>query len=133
MKIDGRCHCGELAYEANVDEDSVRICHCTDCQSLGGSAFRTNVNTVAGGFKLLRGAPRHNIKVGDSGNKRLQAFCGSCGTAIYASAVDNPQVYSLRLGTITQRAMLKPRQQIWRKSALAWVDSIAELPGRGEQ
>jgi hypothetical protein len=130
MKIDGKCHCGEIAYEATVDEKSVRICHCTDCQSLGGSAFRTNVNTPAGDFKLLRGTPKRYIKVADSGNKRLQAFCGSCGTAIYASAVENPPAYSLRVGTITQRAMLKPREQIWRKSALPWVDSIGELPAR---
>jgi hypothetical protein len=133
MKIDGQCHCGEIAYEANVDENSVRICHCTDCQSLGGSAFRTNVNTTAGGFKLLRGTPKRYIKTADSGNKRLQAFCGTCGTAIYASAVDNPQVYSLRMGTIKQRTMLKPREQIWRTSALTWVDSISALPGRDGQ
>ncbi len=133
MKIDGQCHCGEIAYEANVDENSVRICHCSDCQSLGGSAFRTNVNTTAGDFKLLRGTPRRYIKTADSGNQRLQAFCGSCGTAIYASAVDNPQVYSLRMGTIKQRTMLKPREQIWRKSALNWVDSISALPGRDGQ
>ena len=37
MKIDGRCHCGCITYEAEIDPDKVMICHCTDCQTLSGS------------------------------------------------------------------------------------------------
>ena len=40
MKIDGGCHCGNIAYRAEVDPGMVGICHCTDCQTLTGSAFR---------------------------------------------------------------------------------------------
>jgi len=38
MKIDGHCHCGQITFEAEVDPNSVMICHCTDCQRLSGSA-----------------------------------------------------------------------------------------------
>jgi hypothetical protein len=48
------------------------------------------------------------VKTAESGNKRRHAFCGDCGTPIYACAVDNPQSYSLRVGTITQRAAFSP-------------------------
>jgi hypothetical protein len=34
MKIDGRCHCGYIAYEAEIDPENVLVCHCTDCQTL---------------------------------------------------------------------------------------------------
>ena len=47
MKISGRCHCGAVRFEAEVDPAEVLICHCTDCQTLSGSAFRTVA--VAGG------------------------------------------------------------------------------------
>ena len=43
MKIDGACHCGRISYEAEIDPADVTICHCTDCQTLSGSAFRTVV------------------------------------------------------------------------------------------
>ena len=59
---------------------------------------------------------------------RRHAFCGDCGTPVYACAVENPDSYSLRLGTITQRAAFAPRRQIWRRSALPWVDGIAAVP-----
>jgi hypothetical protein len=46
-KIDGHCHCGEIAFEAEVDPDALMICHCTDCQMITGSAFRANIAAPA--------------------------------------------------------------------------------------
>ena len=45
MKIEGACHCGAIAYEAEVDPEGSRVCHCTDCQTIGGAAFRQVVPT----------------------------------------------------------------------------------------
>ena len=130
MKVEGRCHCGDITFEAEIDPDAVRICHCTDCQTLTGSAYRVNVQTPAQSFVLLSGQPRIYIKTAESGNKRRHAFCGDCGTPIYACAPENPQSYTLRAGAIDQRAAFAPRQQIWRRSALAWVDALAAVPAR---
>jgi len=79
-------------------------------------------------FVLLSGTPKTYIKTAESGNKRLHAFCGSCGAPIYSSAVENPQSYGLRAGTIRQRAQFSPRRQIWRRSALPWVDALTDVP-----
>jgi len=127
MKIDGHCHCGAISFEAEVDREALTICHCTDCQTLSGSAFRVNIAAPAEHF-VLHGTPKTYVKTAESGNKRLHAFCGDCGTPLYACAPDNPEVYGLRAGTITQRAQLMPRRQGWRRSALPWVDEIATLP-----
>jgi hypothetical protein len=43
MKIDGRCHCGQITYEAEVEPNAMFICHCTDCQTLTGTAYRAVV------------------------------------------------------------------------------------------
>ena len=127
MKIDGRCHCGNISFEAEVDPAAVAICHCTDCQRLSGSAFRANVAVAASHF-VMRGEPKSYIKTAESGTKRRHAFCGECGTPIYACAIENPQNYSLRIGTITQRAAFTPHRQIWQRSALPWVNDLATVP-----
>ncbi len=126
-EVDGRCHCGEITFEAEVDPDALHIWHCTDCQTLSGSAFRMNIPASAEHF-VLRGTPKTCIKTAENGNKRLHAFCGTCGTPIYACAVDNPRIYGLRVGTIIQRTAFAPRRQIWRRSALPWVDALATVP-----
>jgi hypothetical protein len=127
MKIHGRCHCGELTYEAEVDPARVSICHCIDCQILTGTAYRVSVPAMAADFHLLSGAPRIYVKTAESGNARAQAFCGTCGTPIYASDLQHPAVYNLRTGAIAEHAALKPRRQIWCRSALDWVQNLAGM------
>ena len=134
MKIDGSCHCGKITYEAEVDPKMVAICHCTDCQALTGTAFRTNVQAPAATFKLLSGEPKIYIKTtADSGNRRAHAFCPDCGSPIYAAALSNTPSYALRLGAIKQRAQLRPQVQIWSKSALPWSTDISAIPKREKQ
>jgi hypothetical protein len=36
MKVEGSCHYGQITFEAEINPDAVRICHCTDCQTLTG-------------------------------------------------------------------------------------------------
>jgi len=120
MKIEGRCHCGQITYEAVVDADKVAICHCSDCQMLTGSAYRANIQTPAETFVLRTGQPKIYIKTAESGTRRAHAFCPNCGTPVYSCALTDPPTYSLRVGCIKQRAELRPMRQIWCSSALPW-------------
>jgi hypothetical protein len=57
MKVDGACHCGKIAYEAEVEPGKAIICHCTDCQKLTGSAYRPTIHARAETF-VLKGQPK---------------------------------------------------------------------------
>ena len=134
MKIDGSCHCGNIRYEAEVDPATVVICHCTDCQTLSGSAFRTVVPTIAGTFKLLAGTPKVYVKTGESGNKREQTFCSDCGTPIYsAPAGTDSRIVGLRVGTVRQRDQLIPSDQFWARSSQRWLQSLPAIKKREKQ
>jgi hypothetical protein len=74
MKIDGRCHCGYMTFQAEADPDNAGICHCSDCQSLSGSAFRTFLRITDGSFRFLSGEPTVYVKVAESGAQREQHF-----------------------------------------------------------
>lgn len=132
MHITGSCHCGDIAFEAEVDPASVSICHCTDCQQLTGTAFRVTVPATDSDFRLTRGEPAIYLKTtADSGNPRAQAFCGKCGSHLFATAPgDGPKTYGIRVGTLDQRRELPPRKQIWTHSAVDWLDAITALPGK---
>ena len=84
MKIDGSCHCGRIAYEAEIDPESVVICHCTDCQTHSGTAFGVVVGIVESKFQLQTGNLKTYNKIAESGTPRALAFCPECGTRIYA-------------------------------------------------
>ena len=128
MRIDGRCHCGFITYEADIDPEKVIICHCTDCQTLTGSAFRTAALTREGGFRLLSGELKTYVKTGESGHRRAQTFCPECGSPIHSTAEgDGPKVYSIRVGTTRQRYELVPRAQIWCRSAQPWLSELGSF------
>lgn len=127
MKVHGRCHCGQITYEAEVDPEKVSACHCTDCQMLSGSAYRVSVQVPRDQFRLLSGELRIYIKTADSGNRRAQAFCPDCGTPVYSSAVTEPTAYSLRVGCLDRRADLPPRKQIWCRSSLPWAMNLEKV------
>jgi len=128
MKIDGGCHCGAIAYEAEIEPEMVGICHCSDCQTLSGTAFRTVTFASEENFRLTRGEPKVYVKTAESGNKRAQAFCAECGSPIYATSVgEGPKAYGIRLGTARQRNELPPKRQVWHGSAVAWLPEFEGL------
>jgi hypothetical protein len=133
MKIDGGCHCGAIAYEAEVDPETVSICHCTDCQHLSGSVYRTSVQAKREALQFLKGRPKEYVKTAQSGAKRAQGFCADCGTPIYSGDPGgNSPVYFIRAGSVRQRAQLVPRRQIWCSSRLPWLPE-AGLPSLDKQ
>lgn len=129
MKIDGGCHCGNITYEAEVDPDTATVCHCSDCQTFSGSAFRMVVRVPEENVNFLSGTPKTYVKTAESGAKRVQAFCPDCGTSLYSTSVgEGPKLYGLRTGTARQRNELTPKMQIWRRSAQKWISDMESIP-----
>jgi hypothetical protein len=108
--------------------DSRDLSHCTNCQTLTGSAYRITVHAPAATFVLRSGTPKTYIKVAASGNKRAHGFCPDCGTPIYATDLHEPRSYGIRVGTLKQRNELLPKRQIWYRSALAWATDLKHIP-----
>jgi hypothetical protein len=130
MRIDGACHCGRIAYEAEIDPDNVIICHCTDCQTISGAPYRVNVPVLIDKIRL-RGEPKTYAKRGDSGDEVTTAFCPDCGAALYSSKGEKPAFLFLRIGAVKQRAELPPRAQGFCRSAMPWamdISAVRRLP-----
>ena len=132
MQIEGACHCGRISFTAQVDPARVMVCHCSDCQVMSGSPFRAVVPAPVETF-VLHGEPKRYIKTADSGNRRVQAFCGDCGTPLFATAPENATTVIIRTGCLKQRAELVPQAQIWQRSTLPWIGGVTALPGSPEQ
>ncbi len=129
MKIDGSCHCGTITIEGEADPEKTQICHCTDCQTGTGSAFRVSVPVAGASFRMT-GEPTAYVKTtADSGRPRVQAFCPRCGSPIYSTSVgEGPQPsYMVRVGILRQRRAFVPRRQNWFRSALPWIAELGAI------
>ena len=129
MKVDGRCHCGRVTYEAEINPDHVVICHCTDCQTFSSAPYRVSVFGVPSENFRLEGIPKNYVKTGGSGRKVSVAFCGDCGTALYSTK--DERIFNLRIGAIKQRDKLIPKAQGFCGSGMPWatnIDGIHKIP-----
>jgi len=128
MKVTGKCHCGHVNYESELDPENVAICHCTDCQTLSGSPYRVSVRAPAETFRLLSGDLKVYIKTAQSGAQRAHSFCPNCGSPVHSCDPVNPTTYSLRVGCLNERAQLPPRKQTWCTSAVPWSHDLQSVP-----
>lgn len=128
MKVTGRCYCGSVSFQAVVDPTRVIACHCKDCQIFSGAPFRAVLPTPVARVEVS-GTAKHYVKVAESGNRRIQAFCGECGSHLWATEGDGePQIMNLRLGCIEECDQLVPTVQIWGHSAVPWLGQLASIP-----
>jgi hypothetical protein len=130
MRIDGSCACGAIKVDGEADPGRTQICHCTDCQTSTGTAFRVSIPVPGDKFKIT-GQPTIYIKTtADSGKPRAQAFCGRCGSPIFSTTVGEGQQpsYTVRVGILRQRDQLAPRRQQWWRSARPWVSTLDTVP-----
>ena len=126
MDITGGCHCGNIKYRAQGDPENALICHCTDCQLMSGSVYRTVLFLQEEDFELLSGELKIYVKTADDGNRRAMMFCPECGTQIYATAVETsaPRTFGLRLGTTDQRNDIVPKSEKYTQSKLSWIGDL---------
>ncbi len=128
IDVNGSCHCSAISFTARINPEYVIICHCTDCQTFSSAPYRVSVPVKAENLHLT-GPVSTYVKVGDSGNRRLLAFCSVCGSAVYSTSTEAKQeFFNLRWGLIHQRRELPPGKQGFCASGVDWAINIGEIP-----
>ncbi len=121
----GSCHCGAVAFEAEVDIAQPVICNCSRCQRLGSVlAFTPRAN-----FTLLRGEDELTEYTFNTHAIRHE-FCRICGiqSFSYADGPDGTPMVAINcncLDGVDPRAL--PAREHRRPRALIAV----RMPGRG--
>ena len=133
LQSNGAGLCGDITWQARIDPNLVGVCHCTDCQTVGGSAFQFTTRVAREDFELTSGELAAYAKVAESGNPRAMFFSDPATTEIYTGNTDDTGLLSLRLGGCEQKPELTPQFQIWCQSSMDWVEveGGVKLPDQG--
>lgn len=79
----GECHCGQVAWTAEIPEESHVLCHCGACKILGGGEFTLNQIIPKSNFNLTKGDLKVYTYKGDSGNNTDCYMCPNCAASPY--------------------------------------------------
>ena len=83
-------------------------------------------------IELLDGESGVN-KFSTSNNTMHRHYCVSCGTAIWFSSPDYPELVALKPGTLEDTSHLRPVAHLWYRSAQSWLDVGSKVPVYQEQ
>ena len=83
-KISGGCLCGKARFETTTKPVMQSLCHCTDCQTVSGSAFYTAYIVPLETVTLTKGEPGEFDVTSDKGRNNRRRFCRDCGTRLWA-------------------------------------------------
>ncbi len=126
---EGGCVCGAVRYRLGEDPLELHVCHCTDCQTLSGSAFGMTMPVQWRSLELLKGDPQLLSFETAAGRAKRHRQCRDCGCCLWGEIDGLPEVVALQAGTLDDASWLEPIAHIWTSSAQPWI----EIPTNGRR
>jgi hypothetical protein len=132
LPLTGGCGCGAVRYEVSERPAGAAYCHCTRCQRRSGAAAQASARVVPGSFRIVAGE-EHVRRWAPAGGFE-KAFCGACGSALFAQDPANPDTLAVRMGTFDGDPGVRPSARQFVADAAPWEpipdDGLPRFDGR---
>ena len=123
----GGCACGAIRYEIAGEPAVMVDCQCRQCQRDSGTGHQSHLTFVAAGVKI-EGEASHWQTVGDGGTAKRRAFCPTCGSPVYLTFPDMPEVFIVTPASLDDPSRYKPQLVSWTAAGHAWDCLDPALP-----
>lgn len=124
--ITGKCLCEKVKYQIKGELGPIFNCHCSKCRRWHGAAFRTRASIKVSQLQWVSG--EDNLSAYQSSDNVSKYFCRSCGSPLYSSYIDKPDVLGIALGGLEGIDDSKPQAHIFTASKAAWYSIDDSLP-----
>jgi hypothetical protein len=130
--LTGGCNCGAVRFALSAPLRSAGYCHCTRCQRRTGTSSSAGGVAEHGSFSITQGADAVRRWAPDGGF--VKAFCGECGSAVFAHSPTDPDEVRVRLGAIDGDPGVRPSMRQFVAYAAPWEtipdDGLPRYPER---
>jgi hypothetical protein len=115
----GGCACGAVRYEVSGTPMAENDCQCRQCQRQTGTGHGSYL-TFAGAAVSVEGQPNRWEAIGEGGTVKHSAFCAECGSPLFLTFPDMPDVFVVRAGSLDDPARYQPQMVFWTTAGHAW-------------
>jgi hypothetical protein len=126
------CLCGAVRFEVTEPPTVAYYCHCTRCQRRTGTAAAHGARVPPGAVRVVSGEDKIRRYVPAQGLPK--AFCGDCGSALWAETRDDGEVAAVRMGVFDADPGIRPSYRQFTAYAAAWEpipdDGLPRYPER---
>lgn len=123
----GGCACGAIRYEATGRPIVQNHCQCRDCQKRSGTGHSSYLVFAGEEALTITGTPSTWSVAGDSGNDKVHAFCGTCGTPVFVSFAAMPGLVAFHAASLDELERFAPALVTYRLRALPWDRTAPDL------
>jgi hypothetical protein len=131
--LTGACQCGAVRLHISEPLLGAAICHCNRCQRRTGTAFSVSGLTANGSFAITEGQ-EHVGSWTPPDDGWVKSFCTLCGSQLFTSSQENPDLVAVRLGALDQDPGVRPGVHQFVDYAPAWApvpdDGLPRWPER---
>jgi hypothetical protein len=130
----GGCACGAIRYQARAEPAFQNHCQCRDCQKRSGTGHGSYLTFPSRADVAVTGEARIWRVKGDSGNDKLHAFCGACGTPVYLTFAAMPEPIAVHAASLDEPGRFQPAVVTYAFRGHAWdtmdpaLRSFARMP-----
>jgi hypothetical protein len=121
--------CRSITYEISGELGDFGYCHCRSCRKASGSAHGANAPVERADFRLLTGA--ETLREYESSPGKFRAFCGKCGSPIYAYLARSSGTLRIRLGSLDTPFTKQPKAHTFVSDKAPWepiADDVPQFP-----
>ncbi len=130
MKLEGSCHCGAVSFTVEAPHPyPYMLCYCSICRKTAGTGgFAINLGAMADTLKVQgdKSVQTFHAILHDEGDRKSpgkRAFCGECGTALWAFDDRWPDLVHPHASAIDTELPKPPeRTHIMLASKAPWVE-----------
>ncbi len=123
----GGCACGAIRYAVTGEPIVMLDCQCRQCQRESGSGHASHVTFQAAAVTIEGEAATWDM-VGDGGTRKRRAFCPACGSPVYMTFPDMPEIFIVKPASLDEPGRYKPQMVTWTAAAQPWDHVDPALP-----
>ena len=120
------CSCGQLRVVVEGEPIRVSMCHCRACQKRTGSAFGVQARWLRDRIST-EGETHIWRRVGDEGSVIDYRFCPHCGSTVWYTQDQAPELIAVAVGAFADSTFPAPARSNYDQRRHPWVGLPEEM------
>jgi hypothetical protein len=114
------CSCGQLRVTCTGEPVRLSMCHCLECQKRTGAPFGVQARFPRAQM-MIEGTATEFARVGEQGNTITLRFCAICGSTVYWTMSNQPDLVAVAVGNFADPDFPAPRVSVYESRRHSWV------------
>jgi hypothetical protein len=102
------------------------MCHCLACQQRTGSVFGVQARFPRDRV-TVEGRATQYVRVGDEGGRATFRFCPACGSTVFYTLADDPDLVAVAVGAFADPSFPPPRVSVYESRRHPWAPVPASV------